>query len=274
VNVQAVPLLDTPVPSKGPGEQPASGPSRPAQHCLTPVLFTYHLGETVVSVCRSPRPIESDQASIARVAPRLDGGPDDPRSQRYPPWARMLADEEYRALPFILVWSAMVSGFLLVIPGWYFGRLVQRRRWGLGTFLLLPVVVALALVALTTSGPTADVDQVATPGLRLLYSLTILPWWLFPAGLVVRCARRQWWRVAFWLIAAVVISAGIGGYLLATDAGNWTIETRYSWSCWYAVLTFGVYACGLMMVSATAIGWLARAARRRAAKANEGVAKQ
>ncbi|MCH5374217.1 MAG: hypothetical protein JJ992_09585, partial [Planctomycetes bacterium] len=90
-----------------------------------------------------------------------------------------------------IAWAFYFSGFILGLPSLYAAHLLGRRRWSLKTWLVLPVVSLLVVMAILTRAPGS---LYPSPVSRLFVALTAFPllWFLYR---VVSCAiRGQWGR--------------------------------------------------------------------------------
>lgn len=110
-----------------------------------------------VAACQRAILKDGDSAyRVARAEPRLAGLGDDPRLVRPLPWAeemyRRHGEEWIRAIA-VFGYGILLAAVVIALPGGLVWRMVRRRRWGLRTMLLLPVVVAIVVTVLTADLP-------------------------------------------------------------------------------------------------------------------------
>src|SRR5690606_33414306 len=99
---------------------------------------------------------------------------DDPRLLRDLPWNVLANPNEAQGLRKTILGTSFYCATLLLVPGFYAGWLYARRRWGLRTLLLMPLVALVVLAGCTLDIPS---DRPLSLGQRFAGALGILPAW-------------------------------------------------------------------------------------------------
>ncbi|MDX1947409.1 MAG: protein kinase, partial [Pirellulaceae bacterium] len=151
--------------------------------CPHRVLLTSGTGETSCFVATPavdspmrPRPMPATTQPAKR----------DPRFARPLPWG---TDDVYAsdplARPLFMLHGALLSLVLVVFPVYLLYHLAWKRRYSLGTFLLFPVAVGLAIVVLRIpieripgSSPSESRFQAVALALPGLFGIALLIYWL------------------------------------------------------------------------------------------------
>jgi serine/threonine protein kinase len=109
-----------------------------------------------------------------------------------------------------------------------------------------------------SAGPPADRDSI--PGIIVSHLFVV-----FLCTVVYLSWRGAWRRLLFYVILAVVVSAGIGAVMLWVDAGRFELGQVYSWSRWYWVLYQGADVLGGLTLVGAFVRLLVIEVRRRRA---------
>jgi hypothetical protein len=193
-----------------------------------------------------------------------EAGRRDPRWTRPLPWAGLLGDlnspEEARRALLSIASMAMFAVALILLPGWYLSTLVRRRVWSLKALFVAPVLVGLALVALSAPTP------IHVESLPLLQKMAMGFFMLPPVLLLVSLVRwsfqRRWRRIAAWTMVVVLVSGAIAALMIAVHWAGSEGSIPYSWEGWPLVCLLGWYFTGLLLIPAAASEWATRRIQR------------
>ena len=182
----------------------------------------------------------------------------DPRLLRSLPW-NIPQDEAYRTVRSLL-WALFYGVTLVAIPGVFSGSLIYRRRWGMRTMLLLPVVAALCVTGASIHGPEGVhrillgklVVGIALAG-PVVVALFLLGRWAW---------RKQWLPASIWLSMGPVLALATFALLLAglypKHEGSLEPGERWSWEGWYWILFFTYFGTCWFMTVLVPLWWLGR----------------
>jgi predicted Ser/Thr protein kinase len=120
---------------------------------------------------------------------------------------------EWEEILLVLAWSSYYSLLLLGLPLLYVRWLLRRRQWSLRMWLMLPAVVLIMLMAISTR---ASGVLFPTWGSRLLGAALALPWLWLVYRVVSWAARWQWRRVGI----RTAVFVGLTGLLVLIP---WTV---------------------------------------------------
>jgi serine/threonine protein kinase/outer membrane protein assembly factor BamB len=181
----------------------------------------------------------------------------DARWQRDLPWRIDMPGTTSRHVQFF-AWATFFSVTLVLLPGGYLAWLLARRRFGMSSLLMLPVVAGTYLSAALVEAPVDnDFGSVlARTGIGVmvapnLVSAAMLAGWLF-AG--------RWPRVLVWLGVLVAVGCVLGAAIFWSYTRNSPLlpEESFDWSTWYQILLPAAYATACLVLFATGIEWLLR----------------
>jgi hypothetical protein len=157
--------------------------------------------------------------------------------------------------------TALMAAVLVFAPAAYLGKLVRQRTWSLRTFFLAPVLVGLALVALSVPLPVeSGLNQSWTN--RFFMSLTMLPVVLLIYGAIQTLRRGRWRRLLVWSLMTVLVAAALMTHSLILDRTRESESLSYSWEGWYWLWFLGAYFTGWLLIPAMLVEWTVRAMRR------------
>lgn len=157
----------------------------------------------------------------------------------------------------------MRAGFfalaLLVMPGVMLVSMVKRRRWGLRTLGLLPVVAGLFATALLMDSPETDYSRfgkfiMAALALPVVMSLAIYVGW---------AVRRCWRPIVAWTALSVILAAVQAAVVLRYGYPRLAEGQYYSLEGWYWILLLGAYLTAILLCVATAFAAAVKGLRRR-----------
>ena len=203
-----------------------------------------------VTVCRQAILTDANSPyALARAAPRIAGSGDDPRLVRPLPWIGEIRGEIRAGLITEILWGTLLLGVLVALPAAIVWRMVRKRRWGLRTMLLLPVVVAIGVTLLATDLPLLEVYESSLEG-KLELMMSALPGVVFAALVIHSAYRKRWRRLTRWLITSVVVSLPMAGSLVIGDSlGRPTgLGERYTFDGWYLIWLWGAYITGVLFI--------------------------
>lgn len=197
--------------------------------------------------------------TFARPAATLRPAEHDPRLLRPLPWKPH--EHERREIPAFLAWGAFYGVALAAIPVLFVGWTIRRRRWGMKTMLLAPVVAGMTLAAMFVSPEDRDFHSpwnkllVAFLGAGpVLFAVATLARWLYQG-------RRR--RAAVWLILAALVGVAAmifnlyerePGRIAQLQPGE-----RYTWDGWYYIFLPVFYLMSWVLLLTVGGAWLLRA---------------
>ncbi|MDX1926064.1 MAG: protein kinase [Pirellulaceae bacterium] len=197
-----------------------------------------------ISDCRQAflsKPVEATgdgelafRAAVGSKVPAASGGlKDDPRWKRPLPWSIDCALNTNQLSYF--AGGIFFALTLIVVPAGYVGVMLVRRRHQLSYLLLLPVVAALFLQAVTITGP--DDYTLGTFLGRLGTAVFFAPAVVGLILLVTWAASRKWRRVMAWLAVLCVTSVAIAIFSLTISVGAAPLaaEESFDWQGWYLI---------------------------------------
>jgi len=185
----------------------------------------------------------------------------DPRLIRPLPWKP--EDYQLRQWPPFVAWAAFYGITLAALPVLLLGWMIRRRRWGLKTVLMLPLVAGLVLLAVRVHPADREFQSLASK-LGLAY---------FGAGPVIGAAvacgawlrQGRWRRVLLCLSLALLAGLALMAVrlLAIAPAEGAALQPgeRYSWEGWYFVFLPMFYLLAWVLTVVAGITWL-RAMRR------------
>ncbi len=177
---------------------------------------------------------------VAVTPPRLIGLDSDPRWKRDLPWRSEL-ETGWGSIVRFVGWAMFFALTLVVIPGFYLGRLMIVRRFGLQTLLALPVIAGIVLTATLVDIPADNDFQSlgARWAIALLFSPPVVG-----IGLLVRwLATGRWRRAVAWLAIALLVSglSATSIILVSLRQSPLLPEESLDWTGWYHILAVGGY---------------------------------
>ena len=205
-------------------------------------------------------PLDQASSYLAVIETRTLSAATDPRWLEPLPWSTMfdkLSRDTFKGIPNPIASRLQYLGIAQVTflgiffaPGWILCRSFVDRRWSLGRWLLLPVVVGIAIVSYSLLADNDQTKQIAslsglpkplTTLLIPLMSWTIL---LLPVELVVLMLRRKY-LIACLLLTITTLSA-------VTIATIWLLplwsrmDPRFSfdWDRWHWIWLAAAYITG------------------------------
>ncbi|HJT32230.1 MAG TPA: hypothetical protein VJ783_09315, partial [Pirellulales bacterium] len=198
-------------------------------------------------------------AGRPRPTPRDVKMPLDPRLARRLPWKPYDARATWQTPVLFAGWAAFFCLALLVMPGATAWRMISRRRWGLRTLAVLPVVSALFVTALLIEAPETDFSRfgkfiVAAMALPAVVGLVIFAGWM---------VRRRWRPIVSWLACSVVVAGSVGALAISRDKPHFIEGQYYSLEGWYWVWLMSAYVTAIALCVVTALAAAIRAIRRR-----------
>lgn len=222
-----------------------------------PMVFL-RWGETSVGSRLTPISEHDSAATRSRGPARLSAVPRDPRLARPLPWTT-----RYFSPPLKLLSNGFQCLALLALPGVLAWRLARKRRFGLRTLALLPVLAALATTALLVDDEP----------IRGKFSDAV---WALPAVVGLAAALR--WLVAWrlrpimgWLLVSVLVATALAVSFMIPDRTSWTEGQYYVPAGWYWIWPIGLYLTSVLFClgwTLAAVGNAAwRAIRRRRVEA-------
>ena len=199
-----------------------------------------------VSLVREGTDFDGHEERAPEKLGRVQAG-QDPRLLRSMPWA-ISEDDAWREVRSCL-WAILYGITMLGIPGAYVGSIIYRRRFGLRTLLLLPVVAGVFLMGAMIHGPDGVhrvlLGKFVVGGLvggPIIVALSALAFWTW---------RRNWRTVGGWLavgpmLALLVITVLLVGYFPKHEGPMATGE-RWSWEGWHWVIVYSYFATAWLM---------------------------
>jgi outer membrane protein assembly factor BamB/predicted Ser/Thr protein kinase len=182
----------------------------------------------------------------------------DPRLLRSLPWAMSPQEAANEAVHGL--WGLFYSITLVGIPVGFIISLLRRRKWGMRTMLMLPVVAGLFLMGALIQGP--DSMHRTLPG-KLVESVTIGGPILLALYTIGRWTwRRQWRPACTWLsvgplLALIAVAVLLAGFFPKHEDPLEPGE-RWSWDGWYWVIVYGYFASAWCFAIAMPPWWLGR----------------
>lgn len=221
-----------------------------------PILqFTY--GSTTAGWQGSPLPgadIQSRQKPIAKALPARR----DPRLMRRLPWGPPEASGGLLTAAPVGIRAAFFALALLVMPGLMLWSMIKRRRWGLRTLALLPVVSGLFVTALLMESPETDFSRFG----KFTMAAAALPAVLGSAMYIRWLIRRRWRPIVTWTASAMLVAAVAAGVGLLFDRPRLTEGQYYSVEGWYWIWVLVAYLTAIALCVVTAFAAAIRAVRR------------
>lgn len=191
------------------------------------------------------------------VLSNLSPPPPDPRLVRTLPWVP--EEHELIGLPGFLLWSAFYGIVLVGIPVSFVISLVRRRRWGMRTMLMLPVVAGVFLMGVTIDGPDNDFRSLPHKLVIAGFFATPVMFALYQLGTWV--GQRRWIPVVSWLAVGIIAVIVLGVAFWNADGnrgGPFEPGESYSLAGWYWILGPAYFAVAWWMTIAIPLGWTGR----------------
>ena len=184
----------------------------------------------------------------------------DPRLARGLPWERNLG----RLPPIFeaVMNSSMYAIAIILLPAAYLFWLIKFRRWGLRTLLMLPVIVAFAiLIATKNVFGFSDLSGME----RCLYGFVASPPLVMIAIVGDWIIRKRWHRILLWIGIAWGVSAILALAFLISDIriNPFQPGEYYIFDEWYLIFDVGTYATSILVSTTLISGLWAKKAKAK-----------
>lgn len=183
----------------------------------------------------------------------------DPRLMRRLPWGPPEASSGLLTAAPVGMRAGFFALALLVMPGVMVASMVKRRRWGLRTLALLPVVSGLFVTALLMESPETDYSRfgkfvMAALALPVVMSLAIYVGW---------AVRGRWRPLVGWAVLSVIVAAVAAALQLRYGFPRLAEGQYYSLEGWYWIWLIGAYLTAILLCVAMVIAAVVKRVRRR-----------
>ncbi len=194
----------------------------------------------------------------------------DPRTVEYLPWVPkrsggVLAIGFATFLPFLN--GALMGVMIFVIPGWWVWGGLIRRQWSLRHWLLLPLVVGVALIAIQSFATNADVIRESGGGSPLPMALGFAAMgattMLFPTQLGFLIIRRRYSEASSLLGFSVIAAVIWGVWWVYLASQSLMPGQTFQWDGWYLIWFCGAYVAGFLGLIVMIARWFVRRSLRR-----------
>ncbi|TWU02533.1 protein kinase domain-containing protein [Stieleria varia] len=211
---------------------------------VPPFALFQHDGQAMVRRGSSTQTRFADWTGISAEPARTTPQSFDSRLLRPLPWVPQ--DFEIAEARKAFLWIGLYGLTMGFVPAAFFYWCVSRRRWGLKSMMLLPIVTAIAMIGMLTQPSNFEF---AAWDIKLLGAVMALPI-LFTLVLFTR-----WWRegkrrrIAISMLVVAFVSISLGMYAVWLDryrTGLLQPGERYDWSGWYYGLAPVAYWMFLM----------------------------
>ncbi len=222
----------------------------------------FQFGEQVC-VCREATPLHNVQHqpptkeyNIKLTGTRSTGL--DPRLIRHPAWSPDNGERIRGAT--MMMFGVFFSVIIVVLPGWTFFRMIERRRFTLRALMLLPVIAAIVLFTLQIPGPS-NLEQAgwSRSATRLVAAIMFLPVPVFALVLLHLWRTRRWGWLTLYCFGIVCFGCLISLALTGSQNSSSLMEGEHLvLSDLDIPLAYGYYTTGIMATFATGIVGLQR----------------
>lgn len=184
------------------------------------------------TVCLQTEPAVGTAIESMRLAPTAHLSPD-PRFVRLLPWQVIHFGWPINSPAWLALGLFLYLPALIVLPVWSLYKIVWLRRWSLRFWLLVPVVVSLVAIALTTPAPPT-VPAMPTLQARFVVSLLMLPIVAFPWQIGAWLCAGRTRRAAWWLGLTLAMGGLIGALIytihwrLTPSDESWVFDATWS----------------------------------------------
>jgi hypothetical protein len=246
----------------GSGEEPTAHgtPLFAASPDVLPRIVTSRPGRD--TICRRTLTAGPDGTyRLSAAEPRAyDPAPNDPRTVRLLPWAKVWNELSHSSWlgslkPFALSVAVLIVPYLLVRA-----FLRRRSRWR---------VLALFLWIVLTWEVIRDyLDQLIVPGVMpesARWLVVLIAWPLVGLPFIILAwitlswsLRRRWRRLTLIPGVFVIGSALVAGVLLWVDREGKDAEQTYGWAGWYQLWLPGLFAAGMLLMAGYVLGGTGR----------------
>jgi hypothetical protein len=147
---------------------------------------------------------------------------------------------------------------MMAVPGALLLWVIRRRTWSSRVLLLFPVAAGISLTTYRFFNRSSFVDSLAiggSPGLLLLtVAIVGLPEVAFLAELLASSITLRWRRLLWLAAGTLLLSGGLAIAALAIDSRSMDSEQHYVWDNAWAIVGFGIYACGVVCLAGLVLG--------------------
>lgn len=175
----------------------------------------------------------------------------DPRLARGLPWELNLGR---LSTIFETVLNSFMYGIaIILLPAAYLGWLIKYRRWGLRTLLMLPAIIAFAILIATKN--LFGFSELTTME-RCMHGFLASPPLIMTAIVGVWIVQKRWQRILFWggIALAVTVIFALAGLISDIRMNPFQPGEYYVLDEWYLIFDVSTYATSIFLST----NWISR----------------
>ena len=213
----------------------------------TPLVFFQHNQVSHSRLAFHDGDKNQGPAKSSAIAPKSDRkiiAVHDPRLARGLPWERNLG--KIPPIFEIVVNSSLFAIAIILLPAAYLAWLIKYKRWGLRTMLMLPVIVAFAILIATKN--VFGFSELTSME-RCIHGFLASPPLIMLAVVGVWIVRKSWQRILFWggIAMAITVVFALAGLIGDMRMNPFQPGEYYVLDEWYLIIDSGIYATSIFL---------------------------